>query len=489
LKKRARCKARRVERHGPTGESRRVLPRFEVVSRVRPVAVVGAVQVEESYADGAAPEGAEAPTPHPAPYAAVEVDLASEAGADVMLELIGPDGARLSVVYGAARRSVRLEVTVAGTTVRRRSRRFGRAESPPERVGLALTGTHLAALTLEEDSWVVRGRVALDEDAPSLDTRDTDWLAGLVSRWSGPGATGWRAGGFGGLGLRDVRLVTERDGSPYRPDGRLLLTATSAGPGFFDTAHTSVWSIDLDTVIDTDPPELRHLSDLFFQRPDRPGGYGDHATHLVRDGSRWLVATSTWGDFDQRDEDATVAITLAETSADLLQGRHLLPTRPLPVPTDGLSSVGVWDPHLVHTGEEWLVGFVSARKFFSFHPAYAAGPSLDALTLRGAATDRKATEGTTLLKHDGRWLLLASDGRDNPRGRRKRYPVWELPGLTASEELAAPYGTNIPWPTVVPPAHHGEPWWLVTFDGTPCGGALPGYGTHGDVVVMRQAQD
>jgi hypothetical protein len=247
-------------------------------------------------------------------------------------------------------------------------------------------------------------------------------------------------------------------------------------------------------------PQLRHLSDLFFQRPDHPGAYGDHATHLVRNGSGWLVSTSTWGDFPSRRSQSDllgaggpdgpeaqrgVAITLAESDADLLAGRHLLPTRTLDVPTDGLSSVGVWDPHLVHTGEEWLVGFVSARKYFSFHPAYAAGRSLDRLTLRGAATDRRATEGTTLLRHDGRWLLLASDGPKNPRGRRKRYPVFGLPELAEAGDLAAPYGTNIPWPTVVPPARDGEPWWLVTFDGTPYGGALPGYGTHGDVVLMR----
>jgi hypothetical protein len=28
-------------------------------------------------------------------------------------------------------------------------------------------------------------------------------------------------------------------------------------------------------------------------------------------------------------------------------------------------------------------------------------------------------------------------------------------------------------------------WLLVTFDGTPVGGPLTGYGTHGDLVVMR----
>ena len=56
---------------------------------------------------------------------------------------------------------------------------------------------------------------------------------------------------------------------------------------------------------------LEHLSDLFFRRPDAPGAYGDHATHLVRDGDRWLVATSTWGDFDRSRPGAGVAVTLA----------------------------------------------------------------------------------------------------------------------------------------------------------------------------------
>ena len=42
----------------------------------------------------------------------------------------------------------------------------------------------------------------------------------------------------------------------------------------------------------------------------------------------------------------------------------------------------MWDPHLVRTDGTWLVGFASARKFFTFHPALATGPTLDDLTLR-----------------------------------------------------------------------------------------------------------
>jgi hypothetical protein len=243
----------------------------------------------------------------------------------------------------------------------------------------------------------------------------------------------------------------------------------------FDTAHTSVWSLDPATL------ELSHRSDLFFRRPDRPGAYGDHATHLLRDGDRWLVATSTWGDFDRRRPGATLSVTLAESTDDLLTGRHLLDTRVLVLPTTGLKSVGVWDPHLVRTDDGWLVGFVSAPRFFRFHPALAAGPSLDALSLRSAATDRIATEGTTLMQLDGTWRVLASDGRDGRRGQRRGYPVFDL-DLREVGSLDAPYPTNIPWPTLVPV---GDSWLLVGFNGRPYGGPLPGYGTHGDVVFAR----
>ncbi len=119
--------------------------------------------------------------------------------------------------------------------------------------------------------------------------------------------------------------MSEADGTPVRDGRRLLFTATSAGPGFFDAAHTSVWSLDPEGWL----PE--HRADLFFRRPGRSGVYGDHATHLVRDGGRWLVATSTWGDFDghtgRSRRDASVAVTLAESDADLLSGRHVLATR------------------------------------------------------------------------------------------------------------------------------------------------------------------
>ncbi len=344
-----------------------------------------------------------------------------------------------------------LEVTAGGRTTRHRSRRAARTRGPVSEVGLTLTGTHATALTRGPGAtWVARARVDLRD---RIDTRDGTWLAALSS--DAP-----VSGRFGQLGLRDVRVV---DGAP---DGRVVLSATSAGPGFFDTAHTSLWELDRSTL------GLTHLSDVFFRRPDRPGVYGDHATHVLRDGDEWLVTTSTWGDFDRRRP--VVGVTLARTGGDLLSGVHLLDTAPLALPVDGLRSVGVWDPHLVPTDDGWLVGFVSATRFFRFHPALAGGPSLDALTLLGAGAGPQ-TEGTTITRLDGGWRVLASDQR------RRAYPVHDL-AMRETGTLPAPYPTNIPWPTLVP---DGDATLLVTFDGTPYGGKVPGYGTHGDIVFMR----
>ena len=439
-------------------------PRFEPAARLRPVALLGTVQVH------AAGTASMTPCPRPAPYAAV---VASGVAERLVLSWRSGDDL-LEAVYAEGR--VLLRVTTAGRTTEHRSRRFGRLPGPAAEVALTLTGTHLTVLTRGMDEeWIARARVDLEE---LLDTRAEAWLAALEVGHAGPVAS-LAAGGFGQLGLRDLRVTSHADGTPYRlEDGRAVLTATSAGPGFFDTAHTSVWALDAEA------PALEHLGDLYFHRPDRPGVYGDHATHLVRDGDAWLVATSTWGDFHPRRPGARVAVTLARTQADLLRGEHLLDTVPLDLPTDGFRSVGVWDPHLVRTADGWLAGYVSARRFFRFHPVVAAGPGLDRLSVRGVDTRRRATEGTTLVRRGEDWLVLASDGRDGRTGQRERYPVFDL-SLREAGTLEAPYPTNIPWPTLLPVSAGSEELVMIGFDGTPWGGGLLGYGTHGDVVIGR----
>ncbi len=435
-----------------------MLPPFEIVARLRPIDLIAPGSRTTDTGPG----------PHPleavAPYVGATL---APAGDSAAITLAAGDGVRLAGTLGDG--AIGLTVrTAAGAESTHRSRRMGALKATPDRIALTLTGVHLTVWSADGDEWVVRGRVDLLD---LVDTRDGAWLASLTVEYDGgPG----EHGDFGQLGLRDTRVVTHADGTPYSPDGWVWLTATHAGPGFFDTAHTGVWRLDPRTLA------LEHRAHLFFRRPTLPGVYGDHATHLVRDRDAWLVATSTWGDFDRRTP--SVGVTLARTDADLTTGRHVLHTTALDLPLDGLRSRGQWDPHLVLVDGTWHVGFASARKFFRFHPALATGPSLDELTLRSAAHDRRATEGVTMLQIGGEWRLLASDGRDGRRGQRERFPVFDLE-LTEIGALAAPYPTNIPWPSLV---RLDDGWLMATFNGARTGGPLPGYGTHGDLVVMRE---
>jgi len=430
-----------------------VLPRFEVAARRRPVALVSPL-TERVRTTG----DVELPLPRPAPYAAVEACVDGPARLDLR-----SGGTTLSAVYDGSAAWVEIDGEA------HRSRRRARPEEPPEGLALLLTGPQATVLTRAGDRWTARARTDLTDVA---DVHDPAFGADLVVRTDG--VTDVLAGGFGQVGLRDLRWVTTSAGETVvDPDGRLLLTATHAGPGHFPTGHTGVWSFDPETFA------LQHTADLWFRRPGGDGVFGDHATHLVRDGDGWLVATSTWGDFDKTP--GRLRVVLARSAEDLITGVHTLDTVELPLPTEG-PSVGVWDPHLVRTDDGWLVGYVSARRWWRFHPCLATGPSLDALTLRAAATGRLATEGTTLAQIDGTWRVLASDGRDGRRGQRERYPVLDL-DLREIGALDAPYPTNLPWPSVT--QRPDGSWLMAAFDGTRWGGDVLGYGTHGDVVLLR----
>lgn len=401
-----------------------------------------------------------------APYAAVEADLDPA----VSTTHLGLGDGRVGLDLHWDGRRVALGVEVDGATRLVRSRRHGRTRTPTA-LALSLTGRRVCAFSREGGEWVARAMIDLDPDL-------AHGLGPLVTRGDVD-----RAGHAGQLGLRDVRAVSHPGGRAVLDDaGRVLLTATSAGPGAFASAHASVWSLDPETY------DLEHRADLFFRRPSADGAtrtYGDHAIHLLRHEHEWLVATSTWGDFDLATH-PHVGMGLGRSSADLLHGTHVFDTEPLVVAPGETTppSVGTWDPHLLRRDGQWWLAHVSARRFFSFHPVLAAGPSLDDLHLRGSAGERRACEGSTLADVGGRLVLMASEGADGARRQRRTYPVLDVadPALGEIARLDAVYTDNIAWPTLVRLA---DRCLLIGFDGRPAGGRLPGYGSHGALVVQR----
>ena len=200
---------------------------------------------------------------------------------------------------------------------------------------------------------------------------------------------------------------------------------------------------------------------------------GDHAGQLVRDDDRWLVATSSWGDFTP----GSIHVRHTESSADLLQGVHLLDTERTPLP----SSLGTWDPALTRVGDTWHVAYVESpsQRPFRFRTVLT---STDAQTWHTGLVEPLAlgevgqSEGPILVR-DGRdtWVLTSD-------GLRHEFAAYDLTGARVGR-LNAPYVSNIPHPQLLPDPAGG--WWLVTFDGTTLASLPLGYGGHGDVVVMH----
>lgn len=510
-----------------------MLPPFRIVDRQRPMRIVQEPAQTTAHWPAGGPGGDlewSAQAPAAAPYVAVEIGLdqadgAADGATDGATEgatsgspgrvVVGWRSAGGVGLHGWAdlgSRHVGLEVTDRAGVVRTlRSRRLGRLSRRPARLALTVTGNALTLLVADAEhaTWTARAR--FDVPTALLDLRDERVPAGLTLTLRAPADAGvrWlRAGAFGQLGLRDLHVATTPEGDVVRHDDGVLMAATSAGPGFFPTAHTSLWRFDPAS------GRLDHLSDVFFRRRPTPalraartrrgaghrtfsrsgpGVYGDHGTQVIRAPDGWLVLTSSWGDFTHQG----VRILTARTDADLTRGTHVLDATPLPLPTHDL---GAWDPHLMRlTGtrdeqdeEDWVLAYVAAQRFFDHHPVLARGPAPDRLRSVGADLRRHATEGVVLVRvaEGADPVLLASDGRPVGRSRRERlgpppgFPVFDL-ALRQIGRLTAPYPTNLPWPNVW---REGDDWWLVTFNGARAGGSLTGYGTHGDVVVMRAGQ-
>jgi hypothetical protein len=404
--------------------------------------------------DAAAGSGAVVTGVRPvAPFCAVVVRASGPVSAGLV-------GGATSVLGRYANGVATIEVTVGG------------AKTVVATAAAALSGEFGFAVVVNENAVTVLADTGAgwqplltnrDGVRALIDLRDPRVLGRLSYGYEG--AVGRvRAGYFGQAGVRDPHVVQYADGRPYIRDGKLYLTLTNAGLGFFQQAHWGVWTLDL-----AHPTRLTQVAQLFFARDGVV--LGDHAGQIVVDGDEFVLAMSSWGDFNF----AGVHVRYVRTRANVLSGVHVLPTRQMPLPT----SVSSWDPAMTRIHGQWHVAFVESpaqSPAFIFHPALARGRTLESLSLVGADLTVDQTEGTIIQRLEGKWYVLASDG--DARVYRK-YDLSMRPQGT----LDAPYGTNIPHPMVF--RYRGK-YWMITFDGTQFAEPILGYGTHGDFIVMTE---
>ena len=354
-----------------------------------------------------------------------------------------------------------------------------------------------------------------------------------------------RAGYFGEAGIRDPHVVQYADGSPYIENNKLYFTFNNAGLGFFEKAHWGVWTLDL-----SDYSKIEQVGNIFWRNVDSPTVpptkiLGHHAGQIVRDEEegRWIVLTSSWGDFgpqggdrgnfgtvtypDGQDPDGPtppyeppVDIVYDEQplSLNILRGVHILDGKRHPVNDTPFPTEGKWDPGLTRIKGVWYLPYVIALDLFSdFQPALAKSPvggdHLAATEFVGADWGKRATEGPIIQKLGGEWRMFASCGDDEPAQFQGRYPIYFLEAANpeadetdrqAAEDgmgqrlafdgyLDAPHPTNIPHPMIVPITTRSggrtrTKYIMITFNGDQYYIERLGYGTHGDFYVMQAEQ-
>lgn len=423
-----------------------------------------------------------------APYAAVQADVASFGGdGAVYAGLVAGAGDYVVAAYDRATRTVSVEVAQRGA--RQVVGQVAADLAAPVSFAFVLNENNVIALADEGEGFrpLLRARVA-----DLLDLRDPAVLRRYRYGFGARSASGTvaldrvRAGYWGKAGVRDPHVVTWADGTPFIADGKLYLTLTNAGLGFFEFAHWGVYTLDLADY--RSPDALRQVGQIFFQRGGRV--VGDHAGHIVYDDAirAFRVLASNWGTFSG----SGVLITSSVVRGDPLHGVTVIrEPQILELPTD----VSRWDPHMVRIGRRWYVAFVESpsQNPFTFHPALARGPAngrFGDFQLVGRDLGRNMTEGMVMQKIGGRWYVLCSSSRDEPTAGAGHYRIYDL-HMRFVGFLNAPYPTNIPHPMVVPIAiPHGRRtrYLLVTFNGTQYYEDILGYGTHGDFFVMDSDQ-
>jgi hypothetical protein len=310
---------------------------------------------------------------------------------------------------------------------------------------------------------------------------------------------GVEAGYWGRAGVRDPHVVTWADGTPYIKDNKLYFTLTNAGLDFFATAHWGVYTLNLSNY--TSPAALEEVGKIFFKRDGKV--FGDHAGHIVYDGTNFLIGVSTWGDFTYQGVHVNYTSDVVQHEGKPpLHGVHVLEPQKLNLPTVSPTDTGTWDPHFVKIDGQWYVAFVdspSQGNPWKHFPALAKGPDLEHLTLVGAESDLQQSEGMVIQKIAGKWYVLCSSGggeiTDEDAGSAT-YRIYEpvadqSGGLKFVGKLRAPYVSNIPHPMVTPlPVGQNTKWIMLTFDGTDFygwdqkGNPILDYGTHGKFYVM-----
>jgi hypothetical protein len=282
----------------------------------------------------------------------------------------------------------------------------------PLTLGLSIVGNWATMYYLPESG----GTAGLWQKLGGFDlTPRIDFKAEDFSQWWGafgfatPGTNttiltvdDFKVGRFGGVGIRDICVVTHPDGSPFFVnDTTVAVTATLAGAsgGIAEASQAGF-------VIDLEKKTFTQTSVIMIQRGGRI--QNDHAAMLIEEDNgdqKYLV--SSWGDTPS----PVQVLYRALSGTDLMVGSHVITATTLALP---LVATDYYDPFMIRKDGLYYLAYTVSSGVNAFFPALASSPDISTWTLIGSDPTAVRYEGTRILPFRGESYVLTG-GQFNMR--------------------------------------------------------------------------
>jgi hypothetical protein len=257
----------------------------------------------------------------------------------------------------------------------------------------------------------------------------------------------FKVGRFGGVGIRDINVITNEDGTPIINDNVVTAVATIAGHGGgISESSWGVFSIDLNK---------KTFTQTGLIMCNRGGSVeNDHAGHIViSSNGDQRVLVSSWGDHPNP---TRIYYKLISNSTNILEGSHVITSLSELNLTELPSGGGRYDPFLAKKGSEWFLAYTATGSASnSFYPVLDKSTNLTTWTNVGKDSVSLRYEGSKILNINGSFYTLWGGHLD-----MKIYDI-DMNYIGILNILTPGDNTTQPWPMIIP---HGNINMLITFD-------------------------
>lgn len=366
----------------------------------------------------------------------------------------------ISINWDLLGATIRFQIKVAGVSNYSSNISTSGWPSLPIKLGLSVVGNWFNIWSFYNDEWHLEQSVDVSAyiDFKAVDLTQRYPFFGLAGPGSGTITASfddYKVGRFGGVGLRDLCVVTNEDGSAYTGLGthtRYIL-ATMAGPyGSITSASQGVFTFNTQT------KELIQTSVIVVERDGKI--QNDAAAHAIRhsDGST-RICMSTWGDLGTNQP--MIRHELVPSTTDPFDGYYIMSSSDELALTELPVGGSNYDPFLIRkTDGYWYMAYTaSGSTTYSFYPVLDRSTDLVTWENVGSDPSSLAYEGSRIVKFNNVEYALYG-GRDY----MKMYLLEDFSyvGLVnvLSPGTVGNYGTQphaMIWP-------EQSTYWLLTFD-------------------------